>query len=141
MKGVAPKHLSFFCILHLTGRVEKQQKGYLKKENNVPDESKDNGGISVGNISRIDADQLNLKEGTCMNVLSQAQAGWRPHAAHAATHVSLLQKRQHLGDVVQSENTVRRLLESMKLKIIQNEKNRTDYFKKCQTRVDFDLQH
>lgn len=53
-----------------------------------------------------------------MNVLSQAQAGWRPHAARAATHISLLQKRQHLGDVVQSKNTVGRLLESMKLKII-----------------------
>lgn len=52
--------------------MEKQQKGYLKKENNVPDKSKDNGGISVCNISRINADQLNLREGRYMNVLSQA---------------------------------------------------------------------
>lgn len=44
-----------------------------------------------------------------------------PPPPRAGTHVSLLQKRQHLGDVVQSENTVRRLLESMQLK----EKNRT----------------
>lgn len=60
--GGSAKATFLFCILHLTGRVEKQQKCYLKKENNVPDESKDNGGISVCNISRIDADQLNLKE-------------------------------------------------------------------------------
>lgn len=37
---------------------------YLEKENDVPDESQDNGGVAVGNVSRIDTDQLHLVEGT-----------------------------------------------------------------------------
>lgn len=37
---------------------------YLKKEDDVPDESQDNGGVSIGNVSRINTDQLNLVECT-----------------------------------------------------------------------------
>lgn len=37
---------------------------YLEKENDVPDESQDDGGVAVGDVSRIDADQLDLVERT-----------------------------------------------------------------------------
>lgn len=35
----------------------------LKKEDDIPDESQDDGGVSISNISRIDTDQLNLTTG------------------------------------------------------------------------------
>lgn len=37
---------------------------YLEKENDVPDESQDNGGVAISNVGRIDTDQLHLVEGT-----------------------------------------------------------------------------
>lgn len=46
---------------------------------------------------------------------SQAPLPVFAHATHCGTHVSLLQERQDLGDIVKSEDTVGGLLESMKL--------------------------
>lgn len=39
---------------------------YLKKEDDVPDESQDDGGVSISNISCINTDQLNLSTHICL---------------------------------------------------------------------------
>lgn len=113
-------------ITRITGRRTNCKKGYLKKENDIPDESQDNGGVSIGNISCVDTDQLNLKESCCISMFSQAADSFCSCPGPGGTHVSFLQERQHLGDVVKSEDTVGGLLESMKLKIIQKKRNITD---------------
>lgn len=87
---------------------------YLKEEDDVPDESQDDGRVSVCNISCVDTDQLHLRrhkhqfDSDCAQDRRIGQHIWR-------THVSLLQERQNLGDVVESEDTVGGLLEAVQL--------------------------
>lgn len=45
---------------------------YLKKEDDVPDESQDDGGVSISNISCINTDQLNLNTHICLCFVSLA---------------------------------------------------------------------
>lgn len=94
--------------------IERQRMDYLEKEDDVPDESQDDGRVSVCNISCVDTDQLHLSNTQqCDSDCAQDQY---INQRTRRTHVPLLQKGQNLGDVVESEDTVGGLLEAVQLK-------------------------
>lgn len=93
------------------GRKERE---YLEEEDDVPDESKDDRRVSIGDVGCIDADQLHL-ERHIKPALTERPESVQSQPSDLETYISLLQEGQHLGDVVESENPMGRLLKAVEL--------------------------
>ncbi|TNN27585.1 hypothetical protein EYF80_062269 [Liparis tanakae] len=88
---------------------------YLEEEDDVPDESQDDGGVSICDVGCIDADELHLR------THGGERGGGERGGAHVATptlprpRCHARQEGQHLGDVVELEDAMGRPLEALEL--------------------------